>query len=127
MANIKISQLPVASTPLTGDELVPLVQGGATERTTVDQFIFAARGQTTWNGVSFSGEWISAPSIFRLRLVGTGTITVDSRDRLGAITTAVETYTISGATNQIEFPWLGDGAVEMRVTYPATATVEVLV
>jgi len=127
MANIKISQLPVASTPLTGDELVPLLQGGATERTTVDQFILAARGQTTWNGVSFSGEWISAPSIFRLRLVGTGTITVDSRDRLGAITTAVETYTISSATNQIEFPWLGDGAVEMRVTYPATATVEVLV
>ena len=127
MANIKISQLPVASTPLTGDELVPLVQGGATERTTVDQFILAARWQTTWNGVSFSGEWISAPSIFRLRLVGTGTITVDSRDRLGAITTAVETYTISGATNQIEFPWLGDGAVEMRVTYPASATVEVLV
>jgi hypothetical protein len=127
MANIKISQLPVASTPLTGDELVPLVQGGATERTTVDQFINAARGQTTWTGVSFSGEWISAPSIFRLRLVGTGTITVDSRDRLGTITTAVETYTISSATNQIEFPWLGDGAVEMRVTYPATATVEVLV
>lgn len=127
MANIKISQLPVASTPLTGDELVPVVQGGATERTTVSQFVQAARGQTTWNGVSFSGQWISAPSIFRLRLVGTGTITVDSRDRLGAITTAVETYTISSATNQIEFPWLGDGAVEMRVTYPAAVTVEVLV
>ena len=127
MANIKISQLPVASTPLTGAELVPVVQGGATEQTTVDQFVLAARGQTTWNGVSFSGQWLSAPSIFRLRLVGTGTITVDSRDRLGAITTAVETYTISSATNQIEFPWLGDGAVEMRVTYPATATVEVLV
>lgn len=127
MANIKISQLPVASTPLTGAELVPVVQGGATEQTTVSQFVLAARGQTTWNGVSFSGQWLSAPSIFRLRLVGTGTITVDSRDRLGAITTAVETYTISSATNQIEFPWLGDGAVEMRVTYPATATVEVLV
>jgi len=127
MANIKISQLPVASTPLTGAELVPVVQGGATEQTTVDQFVLAARGQTTWNGVSFSGQWLSAPSIFRLRLVGTGTITVDSRDRLGVITTAVETYTISSATNQIEFPWLGDGAVEMRVTYPATATVEVLV
>ena len=127
MANIKISQLPVASTPLTGAELVPVVQGGATERTTVDALVSAARGQTTWNGVSFSGQWLSAPSIFRLRLVGTGTITVDSRDRLGVITTAVETYAISSATNQIEFPWLGDGAVEMRVTYPATATVEVLV
>jgi hypothetical protein len=125
MANIKISQLPVASTPLTGAELVPVVQGGATEQTTVDQFVLAARGQTTWNGVSFSGQWLSAPSIFRLRLVGTGAITVDSRDRLGVITTNVENYSISGA-DIIEFPWLGDGAVEMRVTYPATVTVEVL-
>lgn len=126
MANIKISQLPVASTPLTGDELVPLVQGGTTERTTVDQFILAARGQTTWNGVSFSGEWLSAPSIFRLRLVGTGTVTIDARNRLGTITTGVESYTVSGATNQIEFPFLGDDAVEMRATYPAGLTVEVL-
>lgn len=126
MADIKISQLPVASTPLTGDELVPLVQGGATERTTVDALVAATRGQTTWTGASYSGEWISAPSIFRLRLVGTGTITVDSRDRLGVVTTGVENYFISGASNQIEFPYLGDGAVEMRVTYPSTATVEVL-
>lgn len=74
-----------------------------------------------------TGTWVKVPSIFRLRLVGTGTVTLDARDRLNVITTAVETYTISGATNQIEFPWLGDGAVEMRVTYPATATVEVLV
>lgn len=127
MANIKISQLPVASTPLTGDELVPLVQGGATERTTVDALVAAARGQTTWTGASYSGEWISAPSIFRLRLIGTGTVVVDSRNRLGTITTAVDTYVISGATNQIEFPFLGDDAVEMRITYPGTATVEVLV
>jgi|688.fasta_scaffold673815_2 hypothetical protein len=126
MANIKISQLPVASTPLTGDELVPLVQGGATERTTVDQLINAVRGQTTWTGTSYSGEWIGAPSLFRLRIVGTGTVTLDSRDRLGTITTAVETYTVSGATNQIEFPYLGDAAVEMRATYPAGVTLEVL-
>lgn len=127
MANIKISQLPVASTPLTGAELVPVVQGGATERTTVDALIAATRGQTTWTGAGFSGQWLSVPSIFRLRLVGTGTVTVDSRDRLGTVTTSVETYLISGATNQIEFPWLGDGAVEMRVTYPGSVTVEVLI
>jgi hypothetical protein len=126
MANIKISQLPVASTPLTGDELVPLVQGGATERTTVDQFINAARGQTTWTGTSYSGEWISAPSLFRLRLIGTGTVTVDARNRLGTVTTAAETYAISGATNQIEFPFLGNDAAEMRVNYPNTVNVEVL-
>ena len=35
MANIKISQLPAATTPLTGAEQVPLVQGGVTKRATV--------------------------------------------------------------------------------------------
>lgn len=35
MADLKISQLPVATTPLTGTELVPIVQGGTTDQTTV--------------------------------------------------------------------------------------------
>ncbi len=34
MANKKISQLPAASSPLAGTEIVPLVQGGTTDRTT---------------------------------------------------------------------------------------------
>jgi hypothetical protein len=73
-----------------------------------------------------SGVWVEAPSIFRLRLVGTGTITIDSRDRLNVVTTAVETYTISGATNQIEYPYLGEAAVDMRATFPSAVIVEVL-
>lgn len=32
MANVKISQLPAATTPLTGTELVPIVQNGVTKR-----------------------------------------------------------------------------------------------
>jgi hypothetical protein len=36
MTNIKISQLPVATTPLTGAELLPVVQSGVTRRTTVN-------------------------------------------------------------------------------------------
>jgi len=35
MANSKISALPVASTPLAGTELVPIVQGGITEQVSV--------------------------------------------------------------------------------------------
>lgn len=35
MAGIKISALPAATTPLTGAELVAVVQGGATKQTTV--------------------------------------------------------------------------------------------
>lgn len=38
MANVKISQLPTSSTPLTGAELVPIVQSGTTKQTTVDDF-----------------------------------------------------------------------------------------
>jgi len=34
MANVKISELPIATTPLTGAELVPVVQGGITKQTT---------------------------------------------------------------------------------------------
>jgi len=35
MADVKISALPAASTPLDGTELVPIVQGGVTEQVTV--------------------------------------------------------------------------------------------
>jgi hypothetical protein len=35
MADVKISALPAATTPLDGTELVPIVQGGVTERVTV--------------------------------------------------------------------------------------------
>jgi polygalacturonase len=34
MSTIKISQLPVATTPLSGAEQIPLVQSGVTKRTT---------------------------------------------------------------------------------------------
>ncbi len=33
--NLKISQLPVATTPLSGTELIPLVQNGVTKQTTI--------------------------------------------------------------------------------------------
>ena len=38
MANVKISALPTASTPLSGTELVPIVQSGVTTQTTVNAF-----------------------------------------------------------------------------------------
>ena len=35
MSNVRISQLPVAPTAITGTELVPVVQNGQTVQTTV--------------------------------------------------------------------------------------------
>jgi len=42
MANVKISQLPAASTPLAGSEEIPLVQGGITKQVTVDGLLTSA-------------------------------------------------------------------------------------
>ena len=39
MANVRISQLPVAPSPITGSELVPIVQNGQTVQTTVNDLV----------------------------------------------------------------------------------------
>lgn len=39
MPDLRISQLPVATTPLAGTELVPIVQGGTTDQTTVQDIL----------------------------------------------------------------------------------------
>ena len=44
MANVKISGLPAASTPLTGAELVPIVQSGVTSQTTVGDLLSEQAG-----------------------------------------------------------------------------------
>lgn len=45
MADQKISAMPSATTPLTGAELIPLVQGGANVQSTVANFGDYARGE----------------------------------------------------------------------------------
>ena len=44
MANVKISQLPAATVPLTGAEIVPLVQSGVTKNVASSAFASAATG-----------------------------------------------------------------------------------
>ena len=48
MANKTISQLPPASIPFTGAELVPLVQSGATKRSTLDDFFDWATSRSSF-------------------------------------------------------------------------------
>lgn len=83
-------------------------------------------GNAFLRGALTSGEWTTIPSIFRLRLTGTGTAVMDSRDSLGNVTSAVSSYSLSGATDQIEFPYAGDNAVAIRVTLTGTAAAEVI-
>ena len=83
-------------------------------------------GNAFLRGAVASGEWMTPPSIFRLRLTGTGTATMDARDSLGNITSAVAVFTANGATDQIEFPYAGDNAVAIRFTLTGSVTVEVI-
>ena len=53
MADLKISQLPVATTPLAGTELVPIVQGGVTDQTTVQAILTGTVPSGTANGVAY--------------------------------------------------------------------------
>lgn len=50
MANVKISDLPASSTPLTGAELVPIVQSGVTKQTTVQDI--ANKGVASVSGTA---------------------------------------------------------------------------
>lgn len=73
-----------------------------------------------------AGVWTRVPSLFRLRLVGTGTVVLDSMDSLGNITLGVHTATATNATNQIEFVYAGDAAVAVRANTTGSLTVELL-
>jgi hypothetical protein len=53
MADAKISQLPVATTPLAGTELVPVVQGGVTVQTTTGAILTGTVPSGTANGVLY--------------------------------------------------------------------------
>lgn len=47
MADVKISQLPAATTPLAGTEEIPLVQSGVTKKATVDDIVGSISGVVT--------------------------------------------------------------------------------
>lgn len=61
-------------------------------------------------------RWKSIVPFSRLRLYGTGTITIDARDAAGAITTAVWSRTIAAADGLITFPFFGTAATALRAS-----------
>ena len=105
MSNVKISALPAATTPLTGTELVPLVQSGVTSQVAVSniktapagsntqvQFnnagAFGASASLTWDGTSLTATKFSGA------LNGTVGATTPST---GAFTTLSASSTVSAA------------------------------
>jgi hypothetical protein len=53
MADTKISALPASTTPLAGTEVLPIVQGGSTKKTSVESVLTSVQPSGTANGVAF--------------------------------------------------------------------------
>lgn len=70
-----------------------------------------------------NGEWAKLPSMCKLLLDGTGTVTIDTRARDGTITTSVAAYNVVGPAE--DYPYF-DNAYEVRATLTGTATAEIV-
>lgn len=100
MADVKISALPAASTPLAGTEVLPIVQSGTTDKVsvadltagrTVNASAFSASGTVSGATVTASGT-VSGATVSGTTVSGT-TVTV------GAGTAALPSLTPTGDTN----------------------------
>ena len=103
MANVKISELPAATLPLTGSELVPIVQSGTTDQVTVTNLTagrtlnvaaVTATGTVSGATVTASGT-VSGATVTASGTVSGATVTA-SGTVSGATVTA--SGTVSGAT-----------------------------
>lgn len=86
----------------------------------------AATARTFLPGALASGVWKPITGLPRLLLNGTGTVTIDARNRAGTVTSAAYTTTLASAVNQIDFPYFGDDAVEIRAAYTGSASAEIV-
>jgi hypothetical protein len=74
-------------------------------------------------GAMAGGRWVKLPAIYKLLIDGTGTITIDQRDRAGAITSDVAAYSPTGPAEIYPF---FTGAYEVRATLTGTASAEIV-
>ena len=120
MADKKISALSNASVPLTGAELVPLVQSSTTLKATIDQILAPAAGK----GIDYSAN---GGDVLKQYDEGTWTPNLGGN---ATYTTQVGTYTRVGRlvffTGYIKVNVLGSGSPYLIVDLPFTAVNDVI-
>jgi hypothetical protein len=134
MADLKISQLPAATVPLAGTEVLPIVQSGATKQVTVDNLTtgktvnattvnattfdtVVAAAKTTLSGTTLAASGTDANISITLTPKGTGVVTTaasysDGAGKLRAIpqSGAAKTTTYELAVTDVgEFIEVGSG------------------
>ncbi len=111
MPDLKISQLPAASTPLAGTELVPIVQGGTTDQTTVQAILTSAVPSGTANGVLYLNGSKVATSGSALTFDGTN-LGVGATAVYGGLYGTIHAYSASGATIRLDRNGAGTSTIQ---------------
>ena len=73
-----------------------------------------------------SGTWYVFSQFFRLQLNGTGSITMDSKDTSNNITVGVYSNTVVSVVNEIDYPYPGPAAVQIRINISGNLTVSII-
>ena len=107
MADLKISQLPAATVPLAGTEVLPIVQSGTTKQVSIDNL-------TTGKAVSASS--VSATTVTATTVNGT---TFDTNIAAAGVTLAGTTLAADGTDADISITLTpkGTGIVTTAATY----------
>ena len=107
MADLKISQLPAATTPLAGSEVLPIVQGGTTKQVSIDNLTA---------GKAVSASTVSATTVTATTVNGT---TFDTNVAAAGVTLAGVTLAADGTDTNIgiNINPKGTGVVTTTSTY----------
>lgn len=107
MADLKISQLPAATTPLAGSEVLPIVQSGTTVQVSVDNLTA---------GKAISATTVTATTVTATTVNGT---TFDTNVAAAGVTLAGTTLAADGTDSNIDITITpkGTGVVTTAKTY----------
>ena len=102
MANAKISQLPFASTPLAGTEVLPVVQAGVTDQVTVANLTFGRAvdtGNLTVTGtLGVTGDFAVATNKFTVVASSGNTAVAGTFDSAGNFSVATNKFNVTASS-----------------------------